>query len=621
MRRFMGMFGNNQEEIIENALGGRLVENLGINLEDRYLVQDSNDLFVIIDAKGIVSFATEGGESFFGVQSKDMYGKNLFDFCCIEDSTTIQDMLKTVIRSPDKSTIKNTSKNDDSNNITYFEIRMMNYLKEPSIGGIVIVFRNITRKVQLEQSLDYISTHDKTTSLPNHILFQSRLKEACVEGRRERSNFALMIIDIYDFKYINNTLGYICGDQLISEIGHRITELVQERGFVSRYYGDQFSIIVTDFVDIENCTELVERILELFNEPFVVDKYEAYISVSIGVGVFPDDGSDAFSLERNASKALYYAKSEGKNNYKFYSSGGDISSFKHFELRNDLYKAIERNQLECHFQPIVNIKNGTILAAEAFIRWSHPTWGILNANEFIDLAEDSGLIVDIGKWILRDVCKNYSQWLKRGFSKINIHINYSSIQFFEKDFIENITEIINEFRLDPSFLVIELTEAILMHGDLSTVENIKTLQNLGIKIAVDDFGMGISSLNYLDSFNVDMLKLDKSFIKEIPDNINGSKILRALVNLAIDLDLKLVIKGIENWKQLSYLRGMNCRLGQGYVFSKALSVKQFERVLSKKVIRPIRQTTDTEFVEKRRFFRVEFLNHLEGVMTILEIGG
>lgn len=312
-----------------------------------------------------------------------------------------------------------------------------------------------------------------------------------------------------------------------------------------------------------------------------------------------------------------------KNTYKFYYSDLDIINYKESILRSDLHHAIDNNQLRVYYQPIVDLKTNKILAAEALIRWEHPDWGLVKPSEFIPIAEETGLVIDIGKWVLREVCSNYKQWMNKGLPNIKISVNFSAIQFMENDFPNQIKNILDEYQLDYSFLIVEITESVLIKNVDKVTSDIKKLQSFGIKIALDDFGTGFSSLAYLNSYKFDILKLDGSFIKDIALGNNSAAITKTVISLAKELKMKLVAEGIENWDQLSYLKSLNCYIGQGYLYSKPIPIDDFEVLLAKRKCKPIFVNSAGMMpkVDRRKYFRIKFTHLLEADLTIKELKG
>ena len=604
------------------------LDNINISLEKterrfRSLLYNSNDIFEIINLDGTIKYISPSIERLAGLKPEDRIGENVFEYLDEKGRATLNKMLDLALKDPSKiikGDIMFETKNEDT---IYLEVTMKNGLQEPYIEGIILNWRDITRRIEMQKKIAYISTYDELTGLPNRKFFRKKLRNQCKVSRQNNSSFALMIIGIDGFKYINDSLGYKVGDQLVVEIANRLKSHLNKKGFISRYIGDQFAIIVPNLNTLEEYEQFAKNIVELFSTPFKFDIYDLNINVSLGGSICPDDSQDFDCLKNHALIALLRAKNEGSNNYKFYSPQMNIENYKQFILRNDLKNSVKNNQFKVYYQPLVNLKNNDIIAAEALIRWEHPVWGLVYPNEFIPLAEETGFIINLGNWMLRQVCINYKKWLKNGLLPIKVSINYSSKQFFENNFVENIKNTIEEFELDPHFLIIEITEGALINNSEQVISHINDLRELGIQIAIDDFGTGFSSLSYLNMFDIDILKIDKSFIKNIPSNEVSTKITNSIIGLAKDLKVKLVAEGIENWDQLSYLRRLNCYTGQGYIYSKPVPLDEFEKILLKRKCKPI--TINTTLVkpkeERRKFFRIDFPYFLEGDITILEING
>jgi len=430
------------------------------------------------------------------------------------------------------------------------------------------------------------------------------------------------MLDIDGLKYIYYTLGHEYVDKIIMEIVKRIKEFLGEDTFISRYTDDHLTIIVHGPETYKEYEKTAHGLINIFSKSFKIGGYDVDVACNIGICIYPEDGDDADAIRKQSNIALIRAKREGKNTFKFYSSELDIQNYKEFILRNDLHHAIEKGQLKIYYQPIVNIKTGEILAVEVLVRWEHPDWGMVTSDDFIYLAEETGFIIDIGNWLLREVCRNYRQWLNDGLPAVKVAINFSSIQFFEKNFAENIKNIINEFGLNPNFLIMEITESTLMGKNDKVISDIKSLHSFGIQVALDDFGTGYSSLAYLNSFNIDILKIDGSFTRKICSDRTSNIITRAIINMARDLEIKVVAEGIETPEQLSYIKGLNCYAGQGYIFSKPVSLDDFRKVLAGKMCKPIifnEIRIKNNIIDKRKYFRLTLPQLLEADMTIIEV--
>ena len=626
----VAIFGTLQDVTV-NKLLQKEVERKQAELEKtqkkfQVLVQESSDVFEIITPDGTIQYISEASEKVLGYKPEERIGRRVYEFYDEEEQKKVEEMINFVLNDEGQKkqgVVEFKTKTGKKINL---EVHMQNLLHEPAVEGIVVNFRDITRRVEMAKKITYISNHDELTNLPNSRYFRERLRLQCQYANETNTKFAILMLDIDGIKYINYSLGHEYEERLIIEIVKRIKAFLGEDIFVSRYSDDHFAIIVQGLETYEEYEKIAHGLINLFSKYFKVGEYDLDVSCNIGICVYPEDGDDADAIRKQSKIALTRAKREGRNTFKFYSSDLDIQNYKEFILRNDLHHAIEKGQLKIYYQPIVNIKTDNILAVEVLVRWEHSDWGMVSSTDFVYLAEETGFIIDIGNWLLREVCQNYRQWLNDGLPATKVAINFSSIQFFEKDFVENIKNIVNEFELSPDFLVMEITERTLMKKNDKTISDIKDLQSLGVQIALDDFGIGYSSLGHLNSLNIDILKIDRSFIRKIHSDQKSSIITRAIITMARDLGVKLVAEGIETPEQLSYIKRLNCDAGQGYIYSKPVPLDEFKKILAKKRCRPIiKPATSSEIKvknnikEKRKYFRLTLPQLLEADMTIIEV--
>lgn len=584
------------------------------------LVQQSSDVFEVILPDGTIQYISPAVERITGHKPEERLGRNTLEPFKGREKIKFRKMIEFALENPDKQIDGDIVLKTEEGREIYLSLVISNHLSEPSINGLVINWRDITERVEKEREIQFVATHDELTKLPNQLYLKKKLGELCCDSKSDECAFALFMLNIDGFKYINDALGHQLGDQLIISVGQRLKAYTTNGKILCRYSGDQYAIIVRGNKTMEEYEGIVEEITALFHSPFKVDMFELDISVSLGISVYPDDEEDIDCLINYANIALLRAKQEGKSKHQFYSSDIGIETYKQLILRNDLIKAIEKNQIKVHYQPIVNLETNEILALEALMRWEHPDCGMVSPNEFIGLAEETGFIINLGNWMLKEVCKDYKQWKARGTAPIKISVNYSSIQFFERDFVENIISTIEEASLDPSFLIMEITESIFMKNAERAIVDIKRLQDYGISVALDDFGTGYSSLSYLNTFNLDMLKIDRSFIKNALSDRASDIITRAVINLAGALNIKLVAEGIENWEQLSYLRGLNCFAGQGYLFTKPMPFNDFIKTLADGNRVPPHKNNEkkTKELGKRRQHRIILPEGIQAEVTITE---
>jgi diguanylate cyclase (GGDEF)-like protein/PAS domain S-box-containing protein len=585
-------------------------------------VQESLDVFEIMAPDGTLKYISKASEKIVGYKPEERIGKKVYDYYQGKELIKVTKMIQFVLNKSDKKIKGNVIFITKAGEKKYLEICMQNLLHEPAIEGIVVNFRDITKKVQLRRQMAHRATHDELTDLPNRALFEKKLRIQCKQAEKNQTKFAVMMLDIDGLKDIKYSLGYDIENELIIDIVQRFKTNLENDIFLSRFSEDHFAFIISGPRTYDEYKAIAIKLLNLFSQDYKINNYELDISANIGISIYPDDGQDGDTLRKQSKVALIRAKKEGKNRYKFYSSGLDIQNYKDFIIRSDLHQAIEKRQLKVYYQPMVNLKTNEILAVEVLVRWEHPNWGIIPPDEFISLAEESGFIINIGNWVLKEACHNYKQWLKDGLPQIKVSINFSSIQFFESNFVDNIKNTIDELELDPRFLIMEITESVLMKNINKVTADIEKLRALGIQIALDDFGTGFSSLAYLYSFKIDYLKLDGLFIKNAILDKASNVITSSIIKMARDLKIKLVAEGIESWEQLSYLKNLNCHTGQGNIFTKSVALEDFEKILAKKKCKPkLINKAKMPVKEKRRFFRIRFWQLLEAIMTVLTIKG
>lgn len=585
--------------------------------------QDTNDIFQIIAPEGTIQYISNNADKTFGYDSKEMIGMNMVDFFTGKEKLTFSNMLKKALSVSNKNIKGIIIFKTKLGNDVYYELNMSNLLQEPAIKGIIINWSDVSSRVSTEKKLVYVANHDEITKLPNRFYFRKRINLLCDEAKLKGNRFALFIIDIDGFKYIKDALGYQLADQLVIQIASRMKASLKGDQFLCRYSEHEFALIVTGFEHLKDYGNFAKEIIDLFINSFKVSNYELFININLGISLYPEDGHDMDTLLNHANIALTKSMEQGENKYQFHLSDMDIENYKEFELRNDLRKAIENDQIRIFFQPLVNLQTNEILSAEALIRWEHPTWGLVPPKEFLSIAEETGYIIDLGKWMLKEVCRSYKKWRDMGLPDIMVSLNYSVVQFYEKNFTDNIKSIISEFKLEPSFIIIEIIESVLFGKFEQIIIDIKKLKEMGIHIALDHFGTGFSSFEYLQQLNIDLLKIDRSFIMNIPKDETSSIITKTIVNLGKELRYKVVAEGIETWEQLLYLKNLNCFAGQGFIYSKPVPGDEFIKLLAKKNCKPMKvnDAGEVQFEERRKYFRIEFSFMLEAIMTIMEISG
>ena len=440
----------------------------------------------------------------------------------------------------------------------------------------VAVFADITQRKQAEEDLRYLANFDVLTGLPNRTLFNERLERAMIRARRTRRKLALLFTDLDHFKKINDTLGHNVGDLLLRAVATRLSGCVRREDTVARLGGDEFLIILEEIETLHDVRAASEKVLEMFTTPYELAGHEVIVTISIGVSIFPDDGEDISTLFKNADTAMYHAKERGRNCYRFYSLEMNAKALRRLKMENLLRKAMARNELELAYQPKQDIASGRIVGAEVLLRWHNQDLGLVQPEEFIPIAEESGLIVPIGIWIIGEACRQFQQWRRRDLPRISLAINFSVRQLYIAEIITTLNQTLRETEVPPELIQLELTESLLIENAEAAMDLFKKIKRLGIGLALDDFGTGYSSLSYLRQFPIDTLKIDKAFIQDSVPDPGGEAIVRAIVDLAHSLHLLVVAEGVETEEQLEFLCEIQCDEYQGYLLSRPLSADAFE---------------------------------------------
>jgi diguanylate cyclase (GGDEF)-like protein/PAS domain S-box-containing protein len=444
---------------------------------------------------------------------------------------------------------------------------------------IVCFVVDLSSNKQTKEKLNHLAYHDALTDLPNQVLFKDRLKQAIALSRRSDQMQAVMLLNLDRFKTINDSLGYVSGDRLLQSVAQRLMSCVRECDTVARFGSDEFAILLTQIPRAQDAANAARAIKQSLDQAFIFEEQEIFVSSSIGISLYPQDGRDTGGLLKTAGVALDRAKAQGGNNYQFYTAGGTTRALKQLVLESNLRPGLERSEFFIHYQPQVAIHDFHLVGMEALIRWQHPSLGVLYPSEFINLAEESGVIISLGEWVMRTACAQNKAWQDAGLTPMRLSVNFSARQFQQPTFIADVAQILKDTNLDPRWLELELTESSIMKDPERAIEKLHELKLMGIKVAVDDFGTGYSSLNYLKRFPIDTLKIDKSFVADVCKDPHDTAIVRAIINLGHALDVTVIAEGVETKEQLQYLSALECDVVQGFLFSKALSVKAFEELL------------------------------------------
>ncbi|MDP2265235.1 MAG: EAL domain-containing protein [Thiobacillus sp.] len=438
----------------------------------------------------------------------------------------------------------------------------------------------LTEQVQVaKDKLDHLVHYDTLTDLPNRTLLQDRLGQAIELARRQGRQLAVMFMDLDQFKHINDSLGHAMGDLLLQSVAQRLAGCVRHSDTISRQGGDEFVLLLPYIEHAEDAALSAQKVLAALVQPHCIDGHNLHIGASIGISIYPDDGRDAETLIKCADSAMYHAKASGRNDYKFFEQSMNVRAVERQAIEGGLRGALKRQEFVLHYQPKINLQNGAIVGVEALIRWQHPQRGMVSPAQFVPIAEDCGLILPIGRWVLREACNQAQTWLQAGLPPITVAINASAPEFHAKDFFENSRATLEDASLEPCYLELELTESVLMRDAEATNAVLQALADLGVKLAVDDFGTGYSSLSYLRKFPIDTLKIDQSFVNQMIGNPDDAAIVSAVIGMAKSLRLRVIAEGVETPEQAAFLRARQCDEGQGYHFGRPMAAEALAALL------------------------------------------
>ncbi len=441
------------------------------------------------------------------------------------------------------------------------------------------LIQDLEERKRVEQSIRHMAHHDALTGLPNRALFRDRLTHAMAQADRYHQILAVLFLDLDRFKAINDTLGHNVGDELLKLAAERLRSCIRDCDTVARLGGDEFTIIVDDIVEIQDAAVVAQKILDTISQPFNLHGHEVFISVSIGLTLYPNDDENADNLLRNADSAMYRAKEYGRNNYQFYVADMNVKARERLMLENQLRRALDRNEFALYYQPRVDLFSGRVIGAEALLRWRHPDMGLVPPAQFIPILEDTGMIIPVGEWVLQQAAQQNRTWQDLGLPRIRMAVNLSVRQFVQKDLAGSILAILERVGLSPEYLELEITEDLLLEHNQTNIITLTKLRNQGIHISIDDFGTGYSSLSYLKRLPIDTLKIDQSFLRDIENDPDNKAITSAIIAMAGSLHLNVLAEGVETEEQLAFLRAQGCNEIQGFSFSQPLTAEEFERML------------------------------------------
>ncbi len=547
--------------------------------------ENAKEAIMIADAKMQIQMVNPAFINVSGYNQKNILGKGLFYLSCDLKSERSSNFILDTLQQ--KFFWEGEVWSKKLSGEYYLTWLSINVVRDHSgtVQQYIAMFTDITERKQYEDDLWRQTNYDALTNLPNRKLCIDQLSHDLKIAKRTNSNVAVLFLDLDRFKLINDTLGHKAGDSLLIEIALRLKEAVRESDVVSRLGGDEFVIILNDIKNVSDVEVVSNKILSNVSTPINLNNSsETFTTISIGIAFYPHDGNDVETLMKHADTAMYQSKKQGRNNFMFYRQEMNQAIVEHMTIEQELRKALSNQQFLLYYQPIINLETGLILGAEALIRWQHPTMGLVSPDKFINIAEDTGLIVPIGEWVVMTAANQASEWNKKSKQLLKVAVNISSRQCIDKvpSIVDLLKKASTEARLKPGMFEIEITESLLMDGTSETVDMLNQIRDLGLGISLDDFGTGYSSLSYLKHFPITTLKIDRSFVNDSTTNKKDAQLVKAMVMMSTGLDLGVVGEGIENAEQLSFLKSLGCKAGQGYYFSHPLNAEDFGNHLQEK---------------------------------------
>jgi len=570
----------------------------------RYLVNTSPDIIYVLNQEGHFTFINERIESLLGFSKEVLIGKH-YSFLVHHDDMEKAKYVFNERRIGDRAS-KNVElrlKCKDDNDERHFENHTIS-IELSSMGmyetekqkhkrylGTYGIARDVTERKLAEETINFQAYHDLLTKLPNRALLHDRLSLAISQAKRNDEKLAVMFLDLDRFKNINDSLGHMIGDELLQQVSARLKDCIREGDTLARFGGDEFTLLLPKITDTHNDpTMLADKITNVLKQPFLIDGHELYVSTSIGIAVYPQDGTKIEHLIKHADIAMYHVKGQGKNGYQFYSDEMNAPYFEKLSLETGIHKALENNEFELVYQPQINLRSGEIVGVEALLRWQHPEHGTISPAEFIPFAEESGMIVEIGKWVINTAAKQLQLWKQAGLPGIRMAVNMSARQLVEHDIVHYTVSTLKKYDLAGDCLEIEITENAIMNDMDSIIRKLNDLSKFGVSIAIDDFGTGYSSLSYLHKLPIQTLKIDRTFLKESRINKGDNTIINTIVAMAKGLNLNVIAEGVETHAQLDYLRQIDCAEAQGFLFGKPLA----SDIISQLLIQEPFSTPDTQ---------------------------
>jgi diguanylate cyclase (GGDEF)-like protein/PAS domain S-box-containing protein len=552
----------------------------------RTIVEKSWSGVVLLDGDVRFSFAGSSTQHLIGYAEEELLARELLEFVHPHDLEAARKVFDGVVAQPNHEAHGELRFRHKDGHWVWLEGFSQNLLHEPSVCAIVLNYRDVSLRKETEKQLEYRAYYDSLTGLPNRLLFRDRLVNSLASAKRNRVGVAVMYLDVDHFKLVNDGLGHSFGDRLLADIARRLNGSLRASDTISRIGGDEFSILLPEVTSTDAVAGVARKILDSLSRPFAVEGHDLFVTASLGISCYPSDGDDAETLLKCADAAMYRAKELGRNQAQLFTTSMNERYVRRLALEQHLHHAIERNQLELYYQPLYDRARRKIVSLEALLRWRDPTRGIVEPAEFIELAEETGMIIAIGEWVLRDACRQLREWHEQGLPGLRVAVNISAVQLQQRGFVELVRTAIEESGIAPQLLQLEITESAAMQSFEQTMKVLRELRAMGVGLAIDDFGTGQSSLIYLKHFPIETVKIDKEFLRDVTSDETAAAIVAHVINLAHTLQLKVVAEGVETEEQYTFLRHYACDLMQGYLFSRPLPAAEILPFLQTSFVRP-----------------------------------
>lgn len=569
---------NTLTNLVETSQQDILQLNESLEVSEQYyrsLFDNNGDFVYSTDLKGNFTSVNQSFMKTFGYKESELVGRSALDFINPEDVARAKSHFIQALKGKDQTySIEIKVKSGEPQ---IFQIKNIPITINGTCVGTYGIGRNVTSQKKTEERIIQLAYYDQDTGLPNRMRFTEQLEEMIRRAKYKKELLAVLVIDIDRFKIINDSLGHYAGDIVLKELAGRIQEQLPEGAYLGRFSGDKFTLVLTEDVSIDLTTRIAREIQMIISKPLYYQNQEFIVTASIGISSFPGDGLDEHVLLKNADIAMNRSKNQGGSKITYFSTGMNDQALVRLELESYLRKALQKNEFHLCYQPLMDLKSGEIICTEALIRWQHPHLGLVSPSQFIPLAEETGLIEEIGAWVLNTACVQTKAWQQNGFPNLGISVNVSAHQFQQHAFIGQVIEALKFSKLEPGYLSLELTESAMLKDIVYSISVMKSLQELGVKVSIDDFGTGYSSLSYLRNLPIDTLKIDQSFINNLHDDPSDIAIVKAIITMGQGLAVKIVAEGVETFEQLNLLKEMDCHYAQGYYIEKPLDIAAFEK--------------------------------------------